>query len=260
MAYNKKPEYNSDLYTEDVLNVYKSLRNLRESQYDNILTNVKKIKQAGSWLDVGCSIGWFLAKIKNQGYMVYGLEPSRNAFSLAKKVAGVTVYNDLFPSKKIAGKRFDIISFMDVFEHMPDPKSIIPQIKRVISDDGILILKLPNSRSLLYRYIKLVYRLTCGAISGPMNREWQVDFDSPHYFYYNRLNICYLFEGSGFKPEAYFELDDLDIDGFTERFPELKNANIFKRFFYIATLRAISLLSNLLNVKDSFVLILARAD
>ena len=44
----------------------------------------------------------------------------------------------------LSGKKFDIITMLNVLEHLADPVLALRQIKKLINKDGILVIDVPN--------------------------------------------------------------------------------------------------------------------
>lgn len=252
---NKKSK--KDNYDNIDINLLKdALKNVRIEQYKKVIESIKKIRKKGNWLDIGCSFGWFLKEIQNSGYTAYGIEPSKKAYLEAKKIPKIKIYNDLFPTSKIKIK-FDIISMMDVFEHIDKPLKMVKNINKSLKKSGLLIIKIPNSKALMYRYIKLINKLTFKRINEPLKRMWQLQSNSLHYFYYNKKNIEKLFKNNGLILKDYFEENEFDTQQINQRISFFK-MNKKMKMPYMISMKLIITLSNLLKNKDACVLIFKK--
>ena len=47
-----------------------------------------------------------------------------------------------------ADDSFDVVFFLDVYEHLRDPVSIIEEIHRILKKDGICVITTPNIASI----------------------------------------------------------------------------------------------------------------
>jgi SAM-dependent methyltransferase len=112
-----------------------------------------------SFLDVGCGFGIDMANA------------SRNGF---KNVLGVDVrlYDDwniashyypnmthiILEGKEIPfnDKSFDVVNSYHVFEHVPDDIFLINEVSRVLKEDGIAIICVPNSLNILTMFQSLL--------------------------------------------------------------------------------------------------------
>ena len=257
LVYKHKSFVKTDSYKKLNIELLKtSIRNIRHIQHNEVINEIKKLKKTGSWLDIGCSFGWFLKEIKKAGYETEGVEPSPKAYNEAKKIKNIKIYNDSFPTKKIK-KKFDVISLMDVLEHNLRPNQLIKALSNSLKKSGVLIIKVPNSNALMYRYIKFVYRLTLSKLNEPLRRIWQSDFDCPHYYYYNRKNLTRLFDNHNFSVIKYFEFSEYDTKQLNKRI-EFSQKKMLLKFAYNISMKILIFLSNITEIQDSSVFILKK--
>lgn len=105
----------------------------------------KKHKKA-KILDIGCGIGDFLLHCKNNDWETYGIESGGEA----RKIAEQKLKQQIFEPAQISdldSNSFKIVSMWHVLEHIYDINLQIEQIKRILCDDGQLIIALPNPNS-----------------------------------------------------------------------------------------------------------------
>ncbi len=98
-------------------------------------------------LDMGCGTGIFLNEARKKGYNVWGIDFNREQVSIAKKHYGLeNVYiksvEDILG--EFSQKRFDIITFFEVLEHLNSPIQFIGQIKDILRPGGYIALSVPN--------------------------------------------------------------------------------------------------------------------
>ena len=98
-------------------------------------------------LDVGCGTGIFLHEAEKKGYQPWGLDFSREDIKVGQGRFGL---KNLFAmgiegfSKKNKSKRFDIISFFEVIEHMDQPADFLSKVKKLLKPGGLIVLSTPN--------------------------------------------------------------------------------------------------------------------
>ena len=95
----------------------------------------------GKLLDIGCCYGG-LRKYLNSNIIYFGVDNMNLCFDGFIKV---DLNNELLP---FADKTFDAINCSAVLEHLFYPLRILKEMKRIIKDDGFLLLSLPNDKSL----------------------------------------------------------------------------------------------------------------
>ena len=120
--------------------VYKRVRNINLS---NKLRLVKKHARGKMLLDIGAGNGFFLNACRTEGYVVQGLEPDEKARKVAKEDFNL----NLRPPESIQDIQtasIDVITMWHVLEHVYHLKRDITEYKRVLKDDGALIIALPN--------------------------------------------------------------------------------------------------------------------
>jgi len=109
---------------------------------------IKKYKQSGNLLDVGCAHGYFL-KIVKKDFNCEGLEYNRSATKIARQITKCKIYNESIENaKKIKSNKYDIITCFDVLEHTTRPDIAISEIGRLLKKGGLVIISVPNTNSL----------------------------------------------------------------------------------------------------------------
>jgi ubiquinone/menaquinone biosynthesis C-methylase UbiE len=107
-------------------------------------------RRPGRVLDVGCGNGEFLATLGARGWEVYGTEFSEAGCALARSKR-ITVHQGTLPSARFPDRFFDVVTLWHVLEHLPEPPVELAEIGRVLRDDGLLVVEVPNSDSLTFR-------------------------------------------------------------------------------------------------------------
>ena len=109
---------------------------------------IRKYKASGKLLDVGCGPGFFLAYAGNY-YDIYGVDISEYAIREAKKRVPAAKLQ-IGSATHLYYKRdyFDVVTCFDLLEHLPDPELAVEEFNRVLSDKGVLIIRVPNINSL----------------------------------------------------------------------------------------------------------------
>lgn len=132
----------------------------RDSLWKKRLKLVKKEKQSGRLLDVGTGIGQFLFFAKND-FESYGTEISKSAIKIAKERFRVsTVRLGEIDSIDFGVMKFDVITCFHVLEHVQNPFSTIKRCKALLSNNGVLIIAVPNELNGVSRVVtRLLIRL-----------------------------------------------------------------------------------------------------
>lgn len=109
---------------------------------------IGKLKPFGKIVDVGCGDGIFLLTAKNLGYAAMGIEPSKFQADFIKKIIKIPVISK--PIEKISEKELhaDIITMFHVLEHIKNPKRALNKISHLLSNEGLLVIEVPNFNSI----------------------------------------------------------------------------------------------------------------
>jgi 2-polyprenyl-3-methyl-5-hydroxy-6-metoxy-1,4-benzoquinol methylase len=95
-------------------------------------------------LDVGCSMGGFLAELARTGVRAVGCEPSPFDAAVARLRPDVEVREGFFEEIEFGAQRFDIVALRFVFEHVRNPRGILRRAAALLKEDGALFLEVPN--------------------------------------------------------------------------------------------------------------------
>lgn len=115
----------------------------RDILWQRRLKMVKKWREGGTLLDVGTGIGQFLFFAKND-FQVKGTEISESAIGIAKNKYDLDIVKGQIERINFEGLRFDIITVFHVLEHVPDPCSFMERCKELLSDEGVIVIAVPN--------------------------------------------------------------------------------------------------------------------
>ena len=106
----------------------------------------KYIKKTDYILDLGCATGILEQHLIKDGYKnIVGVDISKEMISIArKKIDNVNFYvadGEELPFKDAS---FDVVICSSVLHHFPDLSSVLPEIKRVMKEYGVVIAREPN--------------------------------------------------------------------------------------------------------------------
>lgn len=143
--YYESDEYISHSNTnKGVVNLlYQKVRNYTLDKKVSLLTNLSSGKNL---LDVGSGTGEFLGRTKQHNFIVQGIEPSVTARQQAISNFGLTVNEESF-LPNLASATFDFITMWHVLEHVYHLNDRVAELKRLLKDDGHLLIAVPNLNS-----------------------------------------------------------------------------------------------------------------
>lgn len=123
-------------------------RNREEYFNRGVRKAVLQTKPSGKVLDVGCGSGNFLRCMKEAGFSTSGIEPSKSGSEYGRDAHGVDIYHGMIEDylANARGQLFDVITLLNVLEHLTDPAGTLLQLRQVLAPDGVLALVVPDSR------------------------------------------------------------------------------------------------------------------
>lgn len=135
----------------------------RDRNYIYELKKIKKVKKNGKLLDVGTNMGFFLRIARDMGFETEGVEPSPSLSEIARKEWGLNIHTAFLEEADLPKKNYDIITLIDVFEHVTNPKKLLETSFELLNDDGIVAIKVPNGN---YNHFKMKLAKALGKKEG----------------------------------------------------------------------------------------------
>lgn len=202
--------YDYDYYASRYANTI--LRGRKPIQTHLYVRLASKRISGGRWLDVGCGFGNFVQDLPKR-YRAAGLDSSPEAINTAKsRVPWGDFTLGSIDAMPFQANTFEVVTALDVYEHLENPDGAVQETHRVLRNGGILLCQVPNPSS-WGRQVK--------------GREWFAYRDETHRSLLPVEEWRSLFLSNG------FELLDLRYDGlwdppYLARLPEFLQWLIFK--------------------------------
>lgn len=145
LGYNTTPPDNDTL--EEIYKNYvyiKPSQGIGSTKNINIINTIKKyVKPDERLVDIGCSEGFILKNLKNEGFTnLNGVEPSAMADNI--KDSDMNVIRGFFSADTFPERSVDVFTLSHVFEHFPDPFQIFKDMLKCLKDDGRIIIEVPD--------------------------------------------------------------------------------------------------------------------
>ena len=145
---------------------------------------IEKYAQTGKILDVGCGRGLFLDIMRRRGWDVVGSELNQETASYAEQVYGLKVYAGSLAEHSLAPESFDAINICGVLEHLKEPDAVLTESRRLLKNEGLLVLLVQNIQSFEYK----------------LGKENWFHLDLPfHLFHFTEEGLNRLLQKKGFK-------------------------------------------------------------
>lgn len=190
---------------------------LRSQQACRILDGLRELLPAPArLLDVGCGNGLFVAKAAATGYVSRGIDtslPPSEACHVPDRLSRR-------PAKEEArsGERYDVVTLLNVLEHVPNPDSFLADVVSVLRPGGVFICSLPLSNGTVYTLCEWLYRLTGGSAAVPLKTVLQWHMAAPHVFLPTAKGVRVLMQRHfNAVPEVLHHQRIVDVRNLTKR-------------------------------------------
>ena len=141
-----------EIYKLSSSEIWESNSNICERRdYISRINRIDNYLSCGKVLDVGCYTGGFLGCL-NDKWEKYGIEPSISAARIARDKS-IKIISDKLPVDSIYNDSFNLITSLNVIEHVPNPRDFLIKIRALLTEDGVLFLETGNFDSRFSRLL-----------------------------------------------------------------------------------------------------------
>jgi 2-polyprenyl-3-methyl-5-hydroxy-6-metoxy-1,4-benzoquinol methylase len=110
------------------------------------------------FLDIGCATGLLLNYMKRKGWIAQGVEICSASAGYAIENFGVDVYIGTLEDASFPDQYFDVVHLSHLIEHVPDPKKLLLEIRRVLRTGGHMVVTTPNVTGMQARVAQKTWR------------------------------------------------------------------------------------------------------
>lgn len=172
----------------------------RQDICDSIETVSGRSLSGQTLLDVGCGWGQALEYFASKGMTCRGFDPAPEAVDYVRSRGIECVVAGMGSMDVFRGERFDVVTLMNVLEHLSDPVRVMEEIRgKVLKPGGLLVIEVPNDFNDLQVAGQQLHQLP----------EWWVS-PPAHLNYFSGETLSRLLRGTGFQVrllEASFPLE-----------------------------------------------------
>jgi 2-polyprenyl-3-methyl-5-hydroxy-6-metoxy-1,4-benzoquinol methylase len=156
----------------------------------DFLRIVGRHSRTGKILDVGCSVGFFLARARAEGWTTFGVEISNDTAELARG-RGLNVFTGTLEQAGFGPESFDVVTMWDVLEHVQDPVATVAIAAEVLKEEGLVALSTPNIGG---TFPRLSYR------AARWVGRWPHPEPPHHLFQFSKSTVSRLLTQGGLTP------------------------------------------------------------
>ncbi len=102
-------------------------------------------------LDVGCGAGLLCEPLARLGAAVTGVDAAAESIAVARAHAesgGLAIDYRVGDAGAVCGERFDLVTSLEVVEHVTDARAFVRKLADVLAEGGLLIMSTPNRTAL----------------------------------------------------------------------------------------------------------------
>ncbi|OHD26452.1 MAG: hypothetical protein A2064_14345 [Spirochaetes bacterium GWB1_66_5] len=110
------------------------------------------------FLDVGCATGRLLETMRERGWQVRGVDLCPESAAYAAKHRGVEVFTGTLGEARFPAAGFHAVHFSHLIEHVPSPRGLLAEVRRILLPEGLAVVTTPNVDGLQARLFRGLWR------------------------------------------------------------------------------------------------------
>ncbi len=145
-------------------------------------------KNPGTILDVGCAHGFLLNYARSKGWIVKGVDFSKEAVDYAVNELKLDVKLGNIFDLKLPDKSINVCVAIGVIDHLVDPFSVIEEIHRILTEDGILLFTIGDIGGYIpfhYKPPEHLYYFSRKSLNRLLEKRYTVKNISVYYLKYS---------------------------------------------------------------------------
>jgi 2-polyprenyl-3-methyl-5-hydroxy-6-metoxy-1,4-benzoquinol methylase len=130
----------------------------RQGQLEDVADRIVAAGGRGRLLDVGCGDGLFISVCQAKGFDAEGNEDAVAYAEYAREQTGAQVTVGRYAPEMYEPESFDVISMIQVVEHVPVPREILEVAHGHLRPGGLVVVEVPSRTAphfLLYRATRM---------------------------------------------------------------------------------------------------------
>jgi SAM-dependent methyltransferase len=183
---------NKDKFNNSSLDTQLEESEFFKAKYENYYNHANDILgnlEGKRLYDIGFGFAQALLFFENKNMIVSGIEPSIEGYEHAVKNKLNVTHGSIESTFSDVENKQDVVTLLNVLEHLRDPADVLINIReKLISDDGLLIIDVPNDYNDFQQAANQEFGLN----------EWWF-FPPRHINYFNSKSLTTLLEKTGYE-------------------------------------------------------------
>jgi 2-polyprenyl-3-methyl-5-hydroxy-6-metoxy-1,4-benzoquinol methylase len=152
-----RDSYRDDYAADDIVERY-MLSEPTRAYFRKIIAAIAT--NGGRLLDIGTGLGTFVEEAGKAGFDAQGLDLCE---PLVKKARARGLNVQCKPAEELSSEeKFDVVTMMDIIEHVPEPLLLLASARRVLKPGGELVVYTPNHRGAVVVLAKCLNAMGAG--------------------------------------------------------------------------------------------------
>ncbi len=114
---------------------------LRDVDFSHAATTLPTPRR---FLDIGCATGMLIESMKGEGWDVQGVDVCRESAEYGASHRGVKIFPGTLEEAAFPAASFAAVHFSHLIEHLPDPRSFLAEVRRILLPGGCVLVTTPN--------------------------------------------------------------------------------------------------------------------
>lgn len=123
-----------------------------EISLQKIVESFESFRQTGNLVDIGFGEGGMISIAEKNDWKCFGTELSPQALKYGAE-KGWTVSNDAISDERFPKNEFDVVTMVELIEHVPNPDFFFETAHQLLRPNGLLFLTTPNNSSINQRWL-----------------------------------------------------------------------------------------------------------
>ncbi len=173
---------NAGKHDEQIINREETTRTLH---FKSRREKIEKYLNTGRLLDIGCGRGFFLKNFVDTGFDYMGIEPRKRICSEAQNRLGENrVFCGTLKEARLPDAHLDVVTMINLIEHLPFPKETLEEVNRVMKNDGLLLVETPNVANFL---------------PAILMTKWHAFLEPEHHYFFSKGTLTTMLQKTGFE-------------------------------------------------------------